>query len=84
MIAPGQYGTLSGGSECYGHSLIVDPWGEVLADGGDGPGIIVAEIDPEAAVRARGKIPALEHDREIFFVKSGQDMGQEKPKTAAE
>lgn len=80
VIAPCQYGTLSGGSECYGHSLIVDPWGKVLADGGEGPGIIVAEIDPEAAVRARGKIPALEHDRPILF----HDSRQEKPKSAAE
>lgn len=80
VIAPCQYGTLSGGSECFGHSLIVDPWGKVLADGSDGPGIIVAEIDPDAVVRARGKIPALEHDREIFYL----EKGQEKPKSAAE
>ncbi len=71
VIAPCQYGTLAGGSECFGHSLIIDPWGNVLADGGDGPGVIVAEIDPEAVVRARGKIPALEHDRAISFAGSG-------------
>lgn len=80
VIAPCQYGTLSGGSECFGHSLIVDPWGNVLADGGEGPGVIMAEIDPEAVVRARSKIPALEHDRAITF----RETGQEKPKSAAE
>ncbi len=35
VISPGQCGTLAGGAECFGHSLIVDPWGRVLADGGD-------------------------------------------------
>jgi predicted amidohydrolase len=65
VIAPCQYGTLAGGGECYGHSLIVDPWGKVLADGGEGPGYILADIDSQAVVRARQRIPALEHDRMI-------------------
>ncbi|WP_282606366.1 carbon-nitrogen hydrolase family protein [Pelagibius sp. Alg239-R121] len=67
VIAPCQYGTLVGGGECYGHSLIIDPWGEVLADGGEGPGVVVADIDPQAVSRARGRIPALEHDRMVLI-----------------
>jgi len=63
VLAPCQSGTLSGGAECYGHSLVVDPWGEVLADGGEEEGVIVAEIDPEAVASARRRIPALTHDR---------------------
>ena len=47
----------------YGHSLIVDPWGEVLAEGGVDPGMITAEIDPAKVADARGKIPSLQHGR---------------------
>ena len=65
VIAPCQYGTLAGGGECYGHSLIIDPWGRVLADGGDKEGFVLAQIDPEQVAEARRKIPALNHDREI-------------------
>ena len=65
MISPCQYGEIEGGGACFGHSLIVDPWGAVLADGGDGEGIVMAEIDPAKVAEARRKIPALEHDRPI-------------------
>jgi predicted amidohydrolase len=65
VIAPCQHGTLSGGSQCYGHSLIVDPWGLVLGDGGEGEGIVIADIDLELVRRARARIPSLRHDREI-------------------
>ena len=63
VVAPCQYGTLPGGAACFGHSLIVDPWGSVLADGGDEEGIVLADIDPAEVARARGRIPALSHDR---------------------
>lgn len=63
VIAPCQYGELHGGGECFGHSLIVGPWGDVLADGGDGEGFVVAEIDLAEADAARARIPALQHDR---------------------
>ncbi len=67
VVAPCQYGTLPGGAACFGHSLIVDPWGAVLADGGEAEGIVLAEIDPGAVVRARSRIPALSHDRPFQF-----------------
>ena len=63
VIAPGQCGTLSGGAECYGHSLIVDPWGRVLADGGTAPGIVTAEIDLLQVAETRRRIPSLLHDK---------------------
>jgi predicted amidohydrolase len=63
VIAPCQYGTLAGGAQCYGHSLIVDPWGRVLADGGEAEGIAVAEIDLELVRETRRRIPSLRHDR---------------------
>lgn len=65
VLAPCQYGSISGGGECYGHSLIVGPWGDVLADAGDGEGFAIAELDLEEVTRARGRIPSLTHDRQI-------------------
>jgi predicted amidohydrolase len=65
VFAPAQCGTRPWGRQTYGHSLIVDPWGAVLADGGEGEGFIVAEIDPARVAEARRMIPALTHDRQF-------------------
>ncbi len=65
VIAPGQCGTHAENRRTYGHSLIVDPWGEVLADGGPGPGIITARLDLSRVEDARRMIPSLRHDRPI-------------------
>ncbi len=65
MIAPCQHGSFHGGGEAYGHSLIVDPWGNVLADAQEGEGIAIAEIDMALVAQARRKIPALTHDRDF-------------------
>ena len=56
-------GDVPGGGAAYGHSLIVDPWGTVVADGGDTPGVVLAEIDVSITEQARGRIPSLSHDR---------------------
>ena len=63
VFAPAQTGTHAEGRKTYGHSLIVDPWGEVLADGGTGVGVVTAEIDPSRVAKMRRRIPALDHDR---------------------
>ncbi len=63
VIAPAQCGTHPGNRQTYGHSLIVDPWGAVLADGGEAPGIAIAEIDPARIAAARAALPTLTHDR---------------------
>lgn len=73
VIAPCQHGKISGGGECYGHSLIIDPWGKVLADAGDGDGYIVATLDMAEVDAARGRIPALKHDRPIRSDAQGQE-----------
>ena len=58
-------GEHTAGRKSYGHSLIVDPWGEVLADGGEGVGIVTARIDPARIAKARGRVPSLQHDRDF-------------------
>ncbi len=63
IVSAAQTGTHAGGRQTYGHSLIVGPWGDVLADGGAEEGLIVAELDLDAVDLARGKIPSLTHDR---------------------
>ena len=63
VIAPAQGGKHENGRRTFGHSLIVDPWGQVLAEGGEDPGIAVADIDPAKVTEARTRVPALTHDR---------------------
>ena len=70
VVAPCMWGSHSGERKTYGHSLIVDPWGEVLADGGEGVGIAMADLDLARVEQARATIPALEHDR--AFLPPGQ------------
>ena len=64
VISAAQAGRHADGRETYGHSLIVSPWGEVLAEaGGDGPEVILAEIDPALSADARRRIPGLRNER---------------------
>ena len=73
VISAAQCGTHAEGRQTYGHSLIVDPWGCVLADGGEDVGIIMANIDPSQVEEARAKIPALTHDRSFELLSSQTD-----------
>ena len=62
VIAPNQAGTGSGGVKTYGHSLIVDPWGKILAEGpANGEAVIITEIDLDYLKRIRQNLPVLEH-----------------------
>ena len=65
IVAPAQCGDHEDGRKSYGHSLIVDPWGEVLADGGTETGIVSAELELGKVAEARGMIPSLTHDRPV-------------------
>ena len=66
VIAPAQSGLHEDGRETYGHSLIINPWGEIIGEAENGdPGIVVAEIDLEQVQQARARIPSLQHGREI-------------------
>ncbi|MEL6948025.1 MAG: carbon-nitrogen hydrolase family protein, partial [Pseudomonadota bacterium] len=64
MISAAQGGAMEDGRETYGHSIIIDPWGRVLAEvNGDEPGFAMATIDPAQSAVARGKIPNLCNER---------------------
>ena len=65
VFAPAQTGEHAEGRKTYGHSLIIAPWGEVLADAGEEVGFITAKVDPVKVTEARTMIPALRHDREF-------------------
>jgi len=63
VFAAAQGGKHENGRETFGHSLIVDPWGRILAEGGTEPGVVLAKIDPAEIASARGRIPSLQHGR---------------------
>lgn len=67
VFAPAQWGEHPGKRMTYGHSMIVDPWGRILADAGEGVGVITAEIDMDEVRAVRGRIPSLNHDREFVI-----------------
>ncbi|HEX9193633.1 MAG TPA: carbon-nitrogen hydrolase family protein [Burkholderiales bacterium] len=63
VLAPAQGGKHANGRETHGHSMIVDPWGKIVAERATGPGVIVAEIDPAYQAKVRASLPALDHRR---------------------
>ena len=63
VFAAAQGGKHESGRETFGHSLVVDPWGRVLAEGGVEPGVIFADIDPAEVAAARSRVPSLQHGR---------------------
>jgi predicted amidohydrolase len=63
VISAAHGGHHDDGRDTYGHSIVVDPWGRVIAESGTEPGILVADIDLEESAKARKRIPALKHDR---------------------
>jgi deaminated glutathione amidase len=63
VFAAAQGGKHENGRETFGHSLIVDPWGRILAEGGTGPDVVMAEIDMAQIAAARSRIPSLQHGR---------------------
>lgn len=68
VFAAAQGGRHENGRDTFGHSLIVDPWGRIIAEGGTEPGVIVAEINPAEVASARARIPSLQHGRRFEIV----------------
>ena len=63
VMAAAQGGKHEDGRETFGHSIVVDPWGKVIAEGGTEPGVTFADIDPALVATIRGRIPSLQHGR---------------------
>jgi predicted amidohydrolase len=68
VLAAAQGGKHENGRETFGHSLVVDPWGRIVAEGGTGPGVVLARIDPAEVTAARAKVPSLQHGRRFEIV----------------
>jgi deaminated glutathione amidase len=70
VLAAAQGGHHENGRDTFGHSIAVDPWGRVLAEGGVEPGVIMVEIDPALVAEARRRIPSLQHGRRFEIAPS--------------
>jgi predicted amidohydrolase len=68
VLAAAQGGKHENGRETFGHSLVVDPWGRVVAEAGTEPGVVMAEIDPAEVAAARARVPSLQHGRRFEVV----------------
>ncbi len=68
VFAAAQGGRHEHGRDTFGHSLVVDPWGKIIAEGGTEPGVVFADIDPAQIAAARGRIPSLSHGRRFELV----------------
>jgi predicted amidohydrolase len=68
VLAAAQGGLHENKRETFGHSLVVDPWGRIVAEGGTEPGIVVATIDPAEIAAARARIPSLQHGRRFEVI----------------
>jgi predicted amidohydrolase len=65
VIAPAMCGDHANGRSTYGHSLVIDPWGKIVGELEDQPGVLIADIDLEQATKVRAMLPSLQHDRDF-------------------
>jgi predicted amidohydrolase len=68
VFAAAQGGHHENGRDTFGHSLVIDPWGRVLAEGDVEPGVVIAEVDPAEVAAARARIPSLQHGRRFEII----------------
>jgi predicted amidohydrolase len=68
VFAAAQGGRHEDGRDTFGHSIAIDPWGRVLAEGGTEPGVILADVDPSQVAIVRARIPSLQHGRRFEMV----------------
>ncbi len=73
MFAAAQGGRHENGRETFGHSLIISPWGQILAEGGVDPGVVIADIDLTILDDVRRRLPSLTHDRDFELVRQPPD-----------
>lgn len=73
VLAAAQAGRHENGRLTYGHSLVVDPWGEIVAEAGESEtGVVFADVDAAVVLEARARLPSLEHDRPFDLVHAGR------------
>ena len=75
IFAAAQCGDHAGGRATYGHSLIVDPWGKIVAEAGEEPGVIMADIDLSEVGKVRRSIPALQNARNMINLEAKPAAG---------
>jgi nitrilase len=63
VLASAQAGTHPGGRRTFGHSMLVDPWGEIVAMLADGEGVVAGDVDPQRIGAVRARLPAWSHRR---------------------
>ena len=68
VFAAAQGGHHENGRDTFGHSLVIDPWGRVLAEGDVEPGVVITEVDPAEVAAARARIPSLQHGRRFEII----------------
>jgi predicted amidohydrolase len=77
VLAAAQAGRHESGRETYGHSLIVSPWGDVIAKAGAEVGVVVADVNPDEVQKARTRIPSLRHDRPFEISRAAAALTRE-------
>ena len=78
VIAAAQAGMHENGRETYGHSIVVAPWGEIVAEAGVEPGVVLADIDMRMVAEARSQVPSLQHDRPFTVVRAATGIPQKE------
>jgi predicted amidohydrolase len=76
ILAAAQTGLHEMGRATYGHSIVIAPWGETIAEAGTEPCIITADIDPAIVVDVRSRVPSLTHDRSFTVIEAATDPGR--------
>jgi predicted amidohydrolase len=76
-FAAAQAGQHESGRETYGHSLVVSPWGDVIAEAGTEVGVVVADVNPDEVQKARARIPSLRHDRPFEISRTAAALTRE-------
>jgi predicted amidohydrolase len=68
MVAAGEFGERADGRRTYGRSMVIDPWGTVMAQASDGDAVVAATLEPDRVAAVRASLPALEHRRPAVYV----------------
>ncbi|MCC7346480.1 MAG: carbon-nitrogen hydrolase family protein [Variibacter sp.] len=71
VFAAAQGGRHEDGRDTFGHSLVIDPWGRIVAEGGTAPGVIMGKVDPAEIEAVRARIPSLQHGRRFEVIEPG-------------